>query len=382
MTSDARLPDDSSPLDESRDHESPQYSAEEKARNNPSAFAAFIARSLRLLTSRQKVEPEAPLETSNGTFTPSDGDGLQSQLSDEALAEPRSDAATEPALHGDYDAETIAPQLTEESSDAVRATVEPVTITPWAAVASAVVGDAHRQVCPPIPCQDFCIARADRRPFLILADGLGSACLSHLGANQIVRMVSCYISANEKTISQLIDFEMSNANRDKIEIFIQEIFSFASNVIEDLAQQMAHHTSSFRSTLLFAVVGKEFVLWAQLGDGVIVAQDSIGVKCISPRKDAGWMNTVSALGGQDECRQPAFGTFPVSSITGLAVLSDGAAERLVSNDNTKIAGRLATLWNTLRTDSRDGKQLRKFLLDPEIWSGTTGDDKAIAMIAR
>jgi hypothetical protein len=63
-------------------------------------------------------------------------------------------------------------------------------------------------------------------------------------------------------------------------------------------------------------------------------------------------------------------------------MSDGAAEKLVSTDRTKIASRLSTYFNLLRNSRLSREELYKFLTDYETCRGTTHDDKTLLVVAR
>ncbi|WP_442944097.1 protein phosphatase 2C domain-containing protein [Nostoc sp.] len=57
----------------------------------------------------------------------------------------------------------------------------------WRRVFDAVVGSSHLRVDPPIPCQDSALSVLISRPAIFVADGAGSARLSHFGSSAVVR---------------------------------------------------------------------------------------------------------------------------------------------------------------------------------------------------
>src|SRR5512132_2107556 len=77
----------------------------------------------------------------------------------------------------------------------------------WHALSVAEVGESHLSVSPPVPCQDACTALTGLRPLLLVADGLGSRPLSHVGSDAIVRLVPCFLAGIEDLTAGLLDRE-------------------------------------------------------------------------------------------------------------------------------------------------------------------------------
>ena len=94
---------------------------------------------------------------------------------------------------------------------------KPVLASPifgnWIAADAAVVGSAHLRGNPPKPCQDAALADSAGRALIVLADGAGSAAVSHLGAAAVIAGVRrlCRTLAGEVTAT--LDTEKAPTGR-------------------------------------------------------------------------------------------------------------------------------------------------------------------------
>lgn len=267
---------------------------------------------------------------------------------------------------------------------AATAAIERRAPGPWAAVASTAVGASHVRLVPPVPCQDACIANAQGRPHIVLADGVGSARLSHIGAEVLVRMTSCFVDSQEDLLADLLDVGDPCAPEtvERAAQLARTVTRYGASVLRDAARQMAHSVSEFQSTLLLVIVGKSGVFWSQIGDGAILVQEEHGIRSVSPRDQESFANVVTVVGEAESMATTPFGVIPAPGILGLIACSDGAAERLVSIDQSRVAGRLGIFLGQLRDGSLRRQDLHGFLIDSEVWRSTTGDDKSLGLLSR
>jgi protein phosphatase 2C-like protein len=256
----------------------------------------------------------------------------------------------------------------------------------WLALASTAVGASHLRLTPPVPCQDASIALAYPRPVLIVADGVGSARLSHLGADAVVRMVSCFIEGSDDLLTLLLDSpdagEGGSDGSRAAARFSKSICRFSASVLRDTASRIHHNATEVQSTLLLAIVGLVNTFWLQIGDGAIVIEDGIGLRSLSPTKGAQFANVVTVISEAEQKDAFICGLIGSNNLKGIALFTDGAAERLISADHSRIAAKVRTLFQQLRSNSLQRTALHAFLSAHEVWSGTTGDDKSIALLAR
>lgn len=75
----------------------------------------------------------------------------------------------------------------------------------WHASYEAVVGLAHRDASPPLPCQDSAMALNTPRPMVIVADGAGSSAVSEIGSLAITTGLVRLLNTLEKQVAQLLD---------------------------------------------------------------------------------------------------------------------------------------------------------------------------------
>jgi hypothetical protein len=76
------------------------------------------------------------------------------------------------------------------------------------------------------------------------------------------------------------------------------------------------------------------------------------------------------------------GLFDISKISGIAIMSDGSSERLVSTDGKTIAKRLFAYFEKLRNVKLHREDLYKFLTDYDAWEESTHDDKTLILASR
>ena len=165
---------------------------------------------------------------------------------------------------------------------------------------------------------------------MLVADGLGSRPLSHVGSDAVVRLVPCLLAGIGDLTAALLDDEPPREAAVACQRYARRIVRFADAVLQDLGGRMGHEAKAFQCTLLLAVAGGRSVFWLKVGDGAIVWEGANGV--------------LAAVGEMDAARDPsatevirtaarkealACGLLPAAGIAGLAAFSDGAGERLI-----------------------------------------------------
>ena len=257
----------------------------------------------------------------------------------------------------------------------------------WCGVAGVAVGTKHLKAQPPVPCQDAAIARAGAgtRPCIFVADGAGSASLSHFGAQETVLRLSHLSAALGDVHSRMLD-RAELPMEEECRVHARRFLIHASETLRSLAKDKQKPFKEFRCTLLAAIVGAERIFWIKVGDGQIVREkngkhlETVGLS--GKGEYANITRFVEKDGGK--MKDFATGVFPTSEISGISLMTDGAAERLVSNDGKNIASRLSKFFSEMRQGQLGEGDIHKFLTDAEIWKppGYTGDDKGIALLSR
>jgi hypothetical protein len=262
----------------------------------------------------------------------------------------------------------------------------PVYTAPaWRALAAAEVGESHLVLTPPLPCQDACAATAAGRPLLIVADGLGSRPLSHIGADAVVRLVPCYLAGQEEALASLLDAPLPpEAEYERhCQALARGVVRFAAAVLDDLGRQMGHDGRAFQCTLLLAVTGRGSVFWLQVGDGDLVFEQPDGGLVAASRPDpAQPADLTLTVRVALQLPQLLCGLKPAAGVSGIAACSDGAGERLVARGDGTVAPLLGRFLADLRVGILSPTEVLDFLRDREIWHKTSRDDRSLALIAR
>lgn len=261
----------------------------------------------------------------------------------------------------------------------------------WIAMDEAVVGLSHR--AKNLPCQDAAQAANRPRPMVVVADGAGSSAVSEIGARAVVSGTIRLLATLEKQMAELLD-----SNESCLEVPARTwgllLVKHAMGLLKDLATEHRREMRDFRCTFLVMVVGKTRLLWVKVGDGALVIEK---MKVLTTPHEPlqqlqAELSTLGELGKGEFANQTQFldaitptevqvGLLESKEITGIAVMSDGAAERLVSNDGCRVALRVSTLLQQLREDKLHRQALTQMFYEEAFCKGTTGDDRSIALAA-
>lgn len=255
----------------------------------------------------------------------------------------------------------------------------------WRALAVAEIGESHLILTPPLPCQDACFAEGSGRPLVIVADGLGSKPLSHIGADAVVRLVPCYLSGIEEELSRVLDTACLPATESTewCQAIGRGILRFAAAVLEDLGRQMGHEARAFQCTLLLAIVGEREVFWLQVGDGDLVFQAGDGVLSTvlppDPGKSADLTLTIRTAQALPTL---ACGLRPSDGLQGIAAFSDGTGERLVAQESGEVARLIPRFFSALASGTLTRLDILDFLRDRSVWKKTSRDDRCLGLLAK
>lgn len=283
---------------------------------------------------------------------------------------------------------------TQEVTEHALAVIEPKPVKQWfaptdewQALFEAVVGLAHRDANPPLPCQDTALADSKLRPIVIVADGAGSSAVSEIGSQAVVSGLSRLLNTLAQQVSDLLDKPDVTAKQARS--FALLLVKHALGILEDLAVRHRRPLKDFRCTLLLAIHGQHHTLWVKIGDGALVAEHmQLEDEQLKPRLftlgEVGKGEFANLTTFIDEHLQPEdvqTGLHPSLLVTGLAAMSDGAADRLVSNDGGRVADQVASWLHLLRQGKLKRRTLTRAFYADSFTKGTTGDDCSIALAA-
>jgi len=258
----------------------------------------------------------------------------------------------------------------------------------WFGIAKVNVGTKHLRADPPVPCQDSALVCAEGavRPCAFVADGAGSASLSHYGSHETILRLSHFAAALDDIHVRMLDEQGEEPSEKECHVHAFRFLAHVSETIKCLAMGEDKPYKEFRSTLLVVIVGAERMFWIKVGDGHIVAEKQSGeLSIIGPLGKGEYANVTQFVDETPGKTNFSCGVLPTAEISGFALMTDGAAEKLVSTDGKKVAPRISKFLEGIRNQTFGEQDLHDFLSDPEVYNpakGYTGDDKGMALLAQ
>lgn len=266
----------------------------------------------------------------------------------------------------------------------------------WQALAAAVAGLAHLEASPALPCQDAAACVRAPRAALAVADGAGSSPASDLGARAVVGATLRLVDTLDGQLVELLDTAAEPTTETQRQ-FALLLVKHAQGVLRDLAEAHCRPVRDLRCTLSVLILGRERLLWLKVGDGAIVMERAVTVD--PAEADAGpqlapQLTTLGETGKGEFANQTQFiderlspeqvqsGSQPLNRVTGVAVMSDGAAEKFVASDGSRVSGQLSHWFDDLRGDRLRHRDLVRLFYSEAFCRGTTGDDRGIALASR
>lgn len=318
-----------------------------------------------------------------------------------AVEQPTTDLPSEPEAEPPTPKPQSEPQLQAESPAEQQAQPRLPqwcrTTGEWHALAEAVVGLAHRDAKVALPCQDAAIAQTATRPLVIACDGAGSAAVSELGSQALTVGLGRLVHTLEVQFAQLLD-QSDTTDDDFARQMVRTLLRHAKGLLQDLAAQHRREVRDFRSTVLLAVVGQKRWLWLKVGDGAVVMERieqrytaaATGEQLLSLHPV---LCSLGEVGKGEFANQTTFvddalsmndvqwDVLPSEGLTGVAVMSDGAAEKLVSNDGQSVAGLTSQWFDLLRQQELRRRDLTQAFYSERFVKGSTGDDRCVALLS-
>jgi len=197
---------------------------------------------------------------------------------------------------------------------------------------------------------------------------------------------------------QLLDQADPMPDDDFARQMVRSLMRHAKGILQDLAAQHRREVRDFRSTVLLAVVGKKRWLWLKVGDGAVV-MERIEQRHTASRSGEMMLSlhpvlcSLGEVGKGEFANQTTFvddalnmndvqwDLLPSEGLTGVAVMSDGAAEKLVSNDGQTVAGLTSQWFDLLRQQVLRRRDLTQAFYSERFVKGSTGDDRCVALLS-
>jgi len=231
----------------------------------------------------------------------------------------------------------------------------------WHCFAASVVGEDHLSNGQPM--QDRVAFRSDqKRPFIAVADGLGSCSRSAEGARAAVDAAMQSL----RWWQQIPEAPIEPVIRALYQRWLMEIHPIGK--------------ADAKSTILAAAAAADgCVLTVQLGDGVILIEDNQSVRLHAETKPMEFANETLSLGGEMSIADWQWTVHPSGSIHGVVMASDGVANGLDPTEWRALVGHLRSLRlgvNGVRAAQNElAKQLREWPLQ-----AAGGDDRSLACL--
>lgn len=231
---------------------------------------------------------------------------------------------------------------------------------------ASVVGDAH--VRNGLPCQDAFRAVVDDRVAVIaVADGLGSASRSDLGAATAAE------AAAERAFAL--------ARRDPLEAAHEGMIA-ARDALDALANASACDVSDLASTLIVAVASRRIAI-AHIGDGAAVGLCGDEPYVLSPPANGEYANIVDPLTSGDWTDNVRT-VLCTDAIDAIGLFTDGCQHAAVRRDNGHViahAGFFRPLFSFARSgvDEGEGCDALADLLGGKKMGEHSDDDKTLVL---
>lgn len=241
----------------------------------------------------------------------------------------------------------------------------------WNTVQCAKQGRGH--VKRHVPCQDATYNLYENDTQVIaLADGAGSAKLSHYGAKAMVKKI-CLLLAS--------CFDLFYDNDDGV-VIKQQIMKELLSELELIADHYQCKMKDLASTLLFVAVKDHRMISGHIGDGVIGYLKGDQLKVLSIPDNGEFVNTTYFTTSSNVLMNMKLFKGKVDGIKGFVLMSDGSETSLYNKRNQTLVSALSKIMDmtTYITPSKIEEQLD--LSFDQVVTKTTTDDCSIVMMVK
>ena len=163
--------------------------------------------------------------------------------------------------------------------------------TTWQCVGASVAGTRHADVHE--PCQDWhrYAGLPNGGMVLAVADGVGSARNSDIGAELACDTAMVYL-VHEYSL----EFERNNADHG---LFMSDVFQFAQDAVMDVAEETDMSPAEYATTLIVVVLTPDALVAAMIGDGMVIIEDESGeYSCLFDLPKHEYANQVTPITSQ------------------------------------------------------------------------------------
>ena len=241
----------------------------------------------------------------------------------------------------------------------------------WNIIQCAVKGRSHEKVN--MPCQDKTYALFENDVQTIaLADGAGSAKLSHFGAETVTRCIC-------EAMVQKFDDYFNNEDGMTVK---QQMIEVIEKRLEQTAKQQECDMIDLASTLLFVAIKDNKFIMAHIGDGIIGYLKQDELKIATHPMNGEFINTTVFTTSMDVVRETRLIKGGVEEIKGFVLMSDGTESSLYNKKDDKFADVVKKIMKmSMKSEIKIvEKQLKQSF--ENVVSKATVDDCSMIMIVR
>lgn len=241
----------------------------------------------------------------------------------------------------------------------------------WNVIQCAIQGRGH--IKSNTPCQDKTYSMVtDTMQVIALADGAGSAKLSHYGAETVTKFI-----CSELTEKFDVYFDDNDGAAVK-----QQLIEGVLKSLAETAKQLECEIKELASTLLFVAVKNEQFIIAHIGDGVIGYLKNNEMNIASQPENGEFVNTTIFTTSKDAIMTMKLIKGFLGGIQGFVLMSDGTETSLYSKKERKLADVLKKIMqmSTIISVDKVQEQLKQSFENVVI--NATMDDCSIAMLVK
>lgn len=241
----------------------------------------------------------------------------------------------------------------------------------WNVIQCAIQGRGH--IKSNTPCQDKTYSMiTDTMQVIALADGAGSARLSHYGAETVTKFIC--LELTDKFDAYFADNNGAAVKQQLIERLLKSL--------NETAKQLDCEIKELASTLLFVAVRNEQFIIAHIGDGVIGYLKNDELKIASQPENGEFVNTTVFTTSKDAIMTMKLIKGSLGEIQGFVLMSDGTETSLYSKKERKLADilkKIMQMSTIVSTDKVQGQLKQSF---ENVIINATTDDCSIAMLVK
>ena len=233
---------------------------------------------------------------------------------------------------------------------------------------NSVRGIAH--VDNKIPCQDKTYyLKNDNLHIMVLADGAGSAKLSHFGAKIVTKVIANYINESFHYLHE--NFERNSIKKDIIDLIIKEVNRLGSK---------KNSLSDYASTLLFVATYKDKYISGHLGDGAIGFKSDKKIRLLSSPENGETANSTFFYTSKDAASRLRLKKGTISKDSTFILMSDGTYDCIYDKQNQKFTNAIYSFveW----TKQEDEKKVSTAILKniKNYFTEKTTDDISLSIL--